>query len=204
MSKNMAKYQLIETREEECKKALFEGATDNDEYFPNYKNTPVIEEPYEIPGWIQNRRMLPLWGRAVASPDIMRSNIGTIMTVGKVFEAPSIVPRSSKEFKYLSAKDIVEKLSEFEFNLLSKKWKEECIQISFLEEMLELDSYQEILKMRERAIPFLLKDLQKTKDYWFQALKSITGEDVVKQEHYNDFDKMTEDWIKWGVKKSYI
>lgn len=94
---------------------------------------------------------------------------------------------------------------ELEFEVLSQIWKKEIEHVSLLHKMLLLDSYKQIIDMKEKVIPFLLKDLEKTQDFWFDALEQISGaKEVVPKEHFDDYKKMTEDWLSWGKTHNYI
>ena len=91
---------------------------------------------------------------------------------------------------------------EKEFNRLAKKWKEELESYSFTYLVYEHESYLEIIKMSEKALPFILKDLKETKNYWFPALVKITGEDPVDRRDVGDLNRMTECWLNWAKIKN--
>lgn len=103
----------------------------------------------------------------------------------------------------LSSEQISDKIIEIQFKILSSKWKNESSYISLVKKSFKLESYQEIIKMKERVIPFLLRELSETNRYWYEALKEITKQDPVNPQHYNDFKKMTQDWLDWGRKNGY-
>ena len=95
-----------------------------------------------------------------------------------------------------------ETLSKFE--QLAAEWKRETAHLSSPYAIAEHRAYQEIIGMGEKAIPFILRDLQQTKDQWFRALRSITGESPVRSEDRGDIDAMTSAWLDWGKRRRYI
>ena len=58
--------------------------------------------------------------------------------------------------------------------------------------------YQRIIGMGPAVLPLLLRELQKEPDYWFWALRAITGENPVGPKDTGDIEKMAESWIRWG------
>ena len=64
--------------------------------------------------------------------------------------------------------------------------------------------YQRIIGMGEKAVPLILRELQKEPDHWFLALHYITGADPVKSDHRGVLKLMAEDWIEWGRRHGFI
>jgi hypothetical protein len=58
--------------------------------------------------------------------------------------------------------------------------------------------------MSEPAVPLILKELQARPDHWFTALRAITGENPVPDEHRGDLRAMADDWLRWGVDAGYL
>jgi len=57
--------------------------------------------------------------------------------------------------------------------------------------------------MGSTAVPLILQRLATAPDYWFWALKAITGDDPVAEEHRGDLKAMTKAWLEWGRKHGY-
>lgn len=58
-----------------------------------------------------------------------------------------------------------------------------------------------IIEMGKDVLPLILKDLEKTRDYWFYALYKITSEDPVRKEDELNPERMTERWLEWAKNK---
>ena len=87
---------------------------------------------------------------------------------------------------------------EAKFRALALNWKREIRAISSTTEICMHPSYQQIIGMGEDAIPLILSELQDAPNYWFWALKAITGEDPVPDSDRGRITRMQEAWLKWG------
>ena len=100
------------------------------------------------------------------------------------------IPDVSKELRELSPKD--------QFLFHCEKWREESVFLSSPSEMAKCEPYQEIIKMGEKAIPFIIDQLRSNDpDHWFFALSQITDEDPIAPENYGNLKNMANDWISW-------
>jgi len=84
------------------------------------------------------------------------------------------------------------------FRELVKQWKEETICLSSTEEMALHPAYQRIIGMGPAVLPWILEELQTEPDYWFWALKAITGQDPVRPAERGQMVQMTRRWLDWG------
>lgn len=89
------------------------------------------------------------------------------------------------------------------FKKLSTKWKAETILMSSVEDMAMNRNYQRIIGMGPAVVPFILKSMKTKPDFWFWALRAITGADPVSKENLGDLQKMSAAWLKWGAAKGY-
>lgn len=87
---------------------------------------------------------------------------------------------------------------------LADEWKAAAEYESSPSRIAKHPAYQEIIRMGLGAVPLILKDLEATRAPWFWALRSITGEDPVPQEDRGYIDRMTNEWIRWGVRNSLL
>ena len=85
-----------------------------------------------------------------------------------------------------------------QFQKLAETWQAETIHISSSSQMALHPAYQRIIGMGPDAIPLLLEELQKKPDRWSWALRAITGENPVKEEHRGKLALIAQDWIEWG------
>ena len=69
---------------------------------------------------------------------------------------------------------------------------------SSLSERFAHTAYQQIIAMGDAAVPLLLAELEREPDWWFAALKSITGADPVPPAHRGRLQDMTRAWLQWG------
>jgi hypothetical protein len=91
------------------------------------------------------------------------------------------------------------------FQKLAKKWQKETAYLSSITQKGLHPAYLEIIDMGMAAVPLILRDLmQNGPNHWFYALREITGEDPVVEEHAGDIQAMADDWINWGKDRGLI
>ena len=91
-----------------------------------------------------------------------------------------------------------------QFEELFEKWYAETALLSSGTAIVSHSAYLKIINMGEVVIPFILMKLQKNPQHLFYALYQITGENPVPLAHAGNIEKMTADWLDWGVQKGYI
>lgn len=89
------------------------------------------------------------------------------------------------------------------FLQLKDKWKSETLYYSSSSHIFNNSAYREIISLGSKTIPWIIRELKKTNDHWFYALKKISGENPIKPDHYGVITKMKEDWIEWAQKNNY-
>jgi len=92
---------------------------------------------------------------------------------------------------------------ERQFNELATQWESETGMLSVLSQKVLHPAYQRIIGMGEKAIPLLLKELEREPNHWFWALKAITGANPVKPENRGRVKRMAQDWLEWGRDRGY-
>ena len=92
---------------------------------------------------------------------------------------------------------------EVEFQMLATQWKNDTIWDSSVTQKILHPFYQQIIGMGPIVVPWILKQLQKEPDFWFDALTAITREQPVLPEHAGDMQAMTNDWLEWGRHNGY-
>lgn len=90
------------------------------------------------------------------------------------------------------------------FNELSRKWKDETINLSSMQQIALNFAYQEIIGLGPRAISLILNQLKREPDFWFWALRALTRANPVTEEMYGDLEAMTKAWIDWGREHAYL
>lgn len=89
------------------------------------------------------------------------------------------------------------------FQQLVKQWRKERGATSSIIEMAMCPSYQRIMAMGEKALPFIFRQLQiegDEPDMWFWALKLITNDDPVDIADQGNMCKMAQAWLGWAQK----
>lgn len=89
------------------------------------------------------------------------------------------------------------------FRTLAEKWREETSAFSTMLREVN-DTYLDIIGLGPEAIPFILKDLERTSDHWFIALKAIAKTDPVEPTDRGSITKMKNAWLDWGRRQGYL
>jgi hypothetical protein len=90
------------------------------------------------------------------------------------------------------------------FASLADQWSNNTRHISSASDLINDRSYQQIIDLGWDAVPYLLRDLQQNKRFWFPALAAITGVRPFDRGDTNNPRRMTEAWIRWGKWKGLI
>ena len=90
------------------------------------------------------------------------------------------------------------------FDALVHQWRQETATLSSTSKIVTHPAYQRIMAMGEKAVPLILRELQKEPEHWFYALRNITETSPVSPEEAGDVAKMAAAWIAWGVENGYI
>jgi len=94
--------------------------------------------------------------------------------------------------------------TEQEFALLSRRWREDVGAESSLTRITGNMNYLRIIALGWKAVPWILRDLQREPAPWFLALRAITGEETVGREHSGNFRSMADAWLAWGQRHGYV
>jgi hypothetical protein len=89
------------------------------------------------------------------------------------------------------------------FQDLVRRWKVERGPTSSTTEMAICPSYQRIIGLGPAVVPLLLRELERSPDHWFWALKAITGADPVPETSRGKVREMARLWIEWGRQQGY-
>jgi hypothetical protein len=84
------------------------------------------------------------------------------------------------------------------FASLASAWRADTEFLSSSAEMADHPAYREIIAMGEPAVPLILAELETRPDFWFEALRQITGADPVPPAARGDVRAMAEAWLEWG------
>ena len=67
-----------------------------------------------------------------------------------------------------------------------------------------ITAFKAIINLGWDAVPFLIRDLEQKKRFWFFALNAITGIRPFDPGDITSYRRMTEAWIHWGKMKGMI
>ena len=87
---------------------------------------------------------------------------------------------------------------ESRFNALAQRWRSETGGISLTDRRVMHPAYQQIIGLGPQVIPIILRELQVRPDYWFWALRALTGENPVREEDAGRLPRMVTAWVNWG------
>lgn len=93
---------------------------------------------------------------------------------------------------------------ETRFRTLVKRWKKDTEIYSSIARMIRHPAYQEIIHLGEAVVPLLLVELKREPDFWFAALRKITGVDPVPKASAGKIEEMAKAWIDWGRDKGLL
>ena len=87
------------------------------------------------------------------------------------------------------------------FNALTQQWRDATQYLSSVHAIVLHPAYQKIIGMGERAIPYILKELDTDQGLWAWALNSISGENPVPPEDAGNMARMADAWRAWGSRR---
>jgi hypothetical protein len=89
------------------------------------------------------------------------------------------------------------------FRRLEATWMGEVGHHSSTTKLVNHPAFQEIIRMGQAVVPFMLQDLEKRPRLWVWALPAITGADPVAADDRGDIAKMSEAWLRWARDNGY-
>lgn len=102
-------------------------------------------------------------------------------------------------------KEFMEEEHTQKFEQLVKAWMTERFSYSSdLHSYIVCPAYLSIIAMGSPAVPLILEELRRESDFWFAALKALTGANPVRSEHQGYIELMRQDWLQWGVDHDYL
>ena len=90
------------------------------------------------------------------------------------------------------------------FQALSRQWQEETAHLSSQTQMAVHPAYQRIIGLGPVALPLIFRELERKPNFWFWALRAITGENPVRPEDVGKVRKMTETWLAFARERGYL
>ncbi len=109
--------------------------------------------------------------------------------VRKTTPAPSVSDQSKAELEAI-------------FSGLAKIWRDSTGGFSTTTRRFTHPTYKAILRLGPEVVPLILRELQQSPDWWFDALEFLTGENPTKPA--DQFAAAVEAWIAWGKSTKHI
>lgn len=86
-----------------------------------------------------------------------------------------------------------------------QRWQNETAFMSSLSTIVMHPSYQAIIRMGDRVLPFIFEDLERNgPEHWFYALTKITGAQPVRSQDAGNLVAMTRIWLDWWEKQKLL
>jgi hypothetical protein len=90
------------------------------------------------------------------------------------------------------------------FHSLRSQWVNETAHLSSFSSRRKHPAYQRIVDLGPAVVPMLLGELRERPDFWFSALRAITGADPVEDHMRGKFDEMREAWLNWARERHIV
>jgi len=90
------------------------------------------------------------------------------------------------------------------FNQLASEVEEDCMMLSSTTQISLHSSYQQIIGIGKKVIPLLITRLDKTPNFWFKALESITGRNLIPKQDRGYLNKEKAHWKNWAKENDYV
>lgn len=87
---------------------------------------------------------------------------------------------------------------------LLARWREETEYLSSSTQITGHPAYQELIALGPAALPFLFRDLEKTRDgHLSKALAAISGARPIPAEERGQVGKIADRWLRWARENGY-
>jgi transposase-like protein len=91
---------------------------------------------------------------------------------------------------------------EQQFDALAAQWYRETRKLSDATQIVLHPAYQKIIGMGKDALPFIFRELKRTRGHWLWALAMITRQDQAQPGQA--FRQAVDSWLRWGEKIGYV
>jgi hypothetical protein len=91
---------------------------------------------------------------------------------------------------------------EQQFDHLADRWQEETAYLSSTTDKIAHPAFQEIVRMGEAVVPFVLRRMEKRQGHWDLALGEITGEKPFPPSAAGKIELLERTWLDWARKNA--
>jgi hypothetical protein len=89
-----------------------------------------------------------------------------------------------------------------EFYKLAQEWYRDTRKLSVADQIVMHPAYQQIIGMGKEALPYIYKELERTRGHWLWALRMIYRKDYAKPDQR--FSEAVDSWIRAGKSEGYL
>jgi hypothetical protein len=90
------------------------------------------------------------------------------------------------------------------FQELTRQWQEETAHLSSQTQMAMHPAYQRIIGLGPAALPLIFRELERRPNFWFWALRALTGENPVRPDDVGKVRKMAKAWLAFARERGYV
>jgi hypothetical protein len=129
-----------------------------------------------------------------------------VLTIAEGSDDPDVIARATELRGHLTAAKAVAAADPLVrvFRELVRVWRADTVYVSSPPAMNSHWAYQRIIQLGRPVVPLLLRELEREPDFWFTALKTITGADPVPPEARGRVAEMAGAWVRWGRSNNLI
>ncbi len=91
---------------------------------------------------------------------------------------------------------------EQQFAVLAYQWRVDTLYVSAGDEVVAHPAYKDIIALGHPALPLILQALLLWPGPWFEALRTLSGEDPVVDG--STFDEAVAAWLEWGKAHGHL
>lgn len=146
-------------------------------------------------------------GSSAVLPELAVTMVGTVPIKGQIFEPPThihmrdvVVTHQNNDSKTVDRNRAAISAT---FMSLVAKWRRETGHLSSPDDICTNPAYQAIIDMNKDAIPYILRDLEENKHYWFWALTAITEVNPIPKGFQGTYEEAIQIWLGYAKEAGY-
>jgi hypothetical protein len=106
---------------------------------------------------------------------------------------------------FVSDNSALQQPVEERFRKLVEIWQSERPPSSHMKDLMMHPAYQQIIGLGPAVLPLLFREIEQNPDWWFWALRAITGASPeIPEESKGRLKDISRIWLAWGRRYGYI
>jgi hypothetical protein len=187
---------------------ISENTRENDESLVSLKVQKPFEEEIDLytkiddldreQGFLRtrNEQAINIGLSAFSEINLLKNKIKALEQSIPILPTHKVLKTAKKDF-------VSDNKTEHIFHELTKKWKDETVNLSSIQKITSHLAYLQIIGLGPLAIRLILNELKRAPDFWFCALRALTRTNPVPPEMSGDLNAMTKVWLDWGETHGY-